>query len=560
MSGPNPFRRDNRSTRVETANPGLINDRPTTTDKGVPSLTVEVPALTPFTPTTKRVRIASPPVPVSPETPASYASSAEEARYTNLPGSGPLLDARSLRYTPQGFASNPFQASPSDGERDDVDEEVLENTRKNSILGAGTEDVRGNAMPDAVKATLARFAEWPRRAAVPPAPGSVEGVGLSSGHPPRPTLDVDAFKRLLLTGESGMPAFTQALAQPAVTSDSSSVNTDTASASQYSVLESPAPVTTDTPRTSHEWFGEEAVGEQEILIPLDIKNQKPPVPKPRHGIPLSDNSNALLLPTTSKMTQARRGAAVHTPEYLRTISPSHLNKPLPPAPPDSSSSSAADPSVPTVLQAPSVMRRPPTPPLARRRSQHRSQSVRESSSVSSKSPPVTNLAVVSLIDPESPTVASKAPALPSTRRQKRAGDLGSQSSQSTVQEHDHFYVSAPQPALSTSSSMSNLSHPKPQPPPSRNPSAAKRRSQVSAGSPTTAPPLPPPRRGYVSSRNSFENHVGVPPRARSNSRGIRRSSMDSSRDSFGQSTSNDVLAHLAALQMEVDALRDEQGH
>ncbi|KAL9626610.1 MAG: hypothetical protein Q9164_007838, partial [Protoblastenia rupestris] len=148
-----------------------------------------------------RVRIASPPVPISPETPASYASSPQEIRYGTSPGSTSLITPKSVPYA-QALASNPFQSSLSDGEPEDVDVELLENTRRNSALGSKPNQGSKEEESDNVKATLARFAGLPRRSPASSASRHGEQNGLSSGNTSRPAMDVDAFKRLLLTGVS----------------------------------------------------------------------------------------------------------------------------------------------------------------------------------------------------------------------------------------------------------------------------------------------------------------------------------------------------------------------
>jgi hypothetical protein len=531
-----------------------------------------VPASSRSTATTKRVRIASPPVPISPETPTSYVSSPEVTRYANLPGSPPPPGSEDVPYA-QAVASNPFQASLLDGEQDEVDEELCENTRRNSALRPGAGIGGENGQPDPVKATLARFAGVPRRSIAPLAPGSGEQSDLTSSRAtPRPALDVDAFKRLLLTGESGvpigpaMPASAHAPSQPILTSDSSSSNADTASVSQQSIFEPVASAVTDTPRTSLELDREEATGDRRSLLaktPIET-HKKPPIPRPRHGKSFNVTTTSSALSISPQATQWREIADAPASENARVASPSDLNKPLPPPPIDSSFPLGPDSSESPVLQTSTPVRRPPTLPLTRRRSQHRSQSLQEPYTTSSKFSPEVNASIAPFLDQESSVLATKAPRPPPTRRQKRASDiLGPSSFELPVQEEDEANITSTQPqlSLSPSPSISGLSQSKPQPPPSRTPSAAKRSSRVPSGSPTMAPPpVPPPRRARGSSRSSFDNQTAALPQESRISGEHRRPSTESSRNMSGPSTSNDILADLAALQMEVDALRHSQTH
>ena len=525
-----------------------------------------VPGPTRLTATTKRVRIASPPVPIPPATPASYASSPEATRYTHFPGSSPPSGSEEVAYA-LALASNPFRTSLSDGEQEGVDEELLENTRRNSAIGPRATFDGGNGEPDAAKDMLARFAGVPRRPIVAAAPGSGEQRDLTNvSTSSRPALDVDAFKRLLLTGKSGvlidsaMPASTHAPSQPPIASDSSSSNADTASVSQQSIFEPVTSTITDTPRTSLDWDREEASGERRQLIAKTTNDthKKPPVPRPRHGRSLGNKSTSQLLSISPQTTQGRQNITTTISEYPRTASPSDLNKPLPPPPMDNSFPLGADHSESPVLQSSTPIRRPPTPPLTRRRSQRRSQPVQEPYNAAPNSTSEVNPGTTSLLDQEASASTTKAPPPPPTRRQKRTNETAAPSLESPVQEEGEINITSTQPQLSPSPSMSSLSQSKPQPPPSRNSSSAKRPSRVSSGSPTMAPPpVPLPRKVRGSSRSSFDSQTAVLPQDSRMSGDFRRPSTDSSRNMSGQSLSNDILADLAALQTEVDALRSK---
>jgi len=509
------------------------------------------------------VRIASPPVPISPETPASYASSPEETRYASLPTSSPPISPEIIPYA-QALALNPFQTSLSDGERDDADDELLENTWRNSSLGSKPEDDSRKELPDTVTEALARVATLPRRAAaLPPFAGGDQNEP-PMGKASRPALDVDAFKRLLLTGVSELPAnetlsaSTHISSHPALNSGSSSSVADTASLSQHSVFEPLPPIPPEMPRTSHELDEEEAIKEEEALIIETTMDKKPPVPRPRHGKPLSRTSTAPLFPISHVVTQVTRIDSVHPPEDSRIPSPSDVNKPLPLPPIDNSFPRASDPMVSDTLQSHSSIQRPPTPPVPRRRSQRRSQFGKEVFDGSYAHLPAVHIGGTSPVDQEPTTGPAKAPPPPPTRRQKRTSAIGLQSSEPTVQEEGDACITATQLQLSPASSMTSLSQFKPQPSPSRNPSAATRISLNSTSSPPIGPPLPPPRRARGSSRSSFDSQGTVPSHELPHRNEVRRPSTDSVREVSGQHISTDILADLAALQLEVDMLRNKQ--
>jgi hypothetical protein len=90
--------------------------------------------------------------------------------------------------------------------------------------------------------------------------------------------------------------------------------------------------------------------------------------------------------------------------------------------------------------------------------------------------------------------------------------------------------------------------------PSRTPSTASRTSASVTGTASSGapPPLPPPRRMRGLSRSSLDSQ-------RPASSDLRRPSTESSLNVSGASNATDILADLAALQKEVDALRDSHG-
>ncbi|KAL8376902.1 hypothetical protein RB595_007842 [Gaeumannomyces hyphopodioides] len=160
-------------------------------------------------------------------------------------------------------------------------------------------------------------------------------------------LDVDAFRRLLMTGQSGAAANPHGhhshqqhanSAQPLQVhhqTDAASI-TDTSSISRQSISDersSSGNPATETPRTSHEISEPEGEEEQHSLIssyamqpPRTTLRKKPPPPASRHGKLIKvelgkDNPNGVAQPRQDD-------AGLVSP----TGSSTDLNKPLPPAP------------------------------------------------------------------------------------------------------------------------------------------------------------------------------------------------------------------------------------
>lgn len=432
-----------------------------------------------------------------------------------------------------------------------MDEELVENTRRNATLGKEMKPVQV-VKEDPVKATLARFVPTPRRRAGPASAGQDGDDG--SVKPPRQSMDVDAFKRLLLTGTSDAtpsppPAQAKAaVAHSTLTSDSSSSTADTASLSQQSLFDQLIPAPSETPRTSYELESEEPVAsEQDALLPRNVNHvfKKPALPKSRQPNPPQSPAGSLRdgQPGLSSKTQG------------------DLNKPLPPPPITNTFPSIHDTDEPTTSPSPAQPRQRPPPPLARRSSQRRASSY-EDSLPSTPTSPIYSSHDGVLHDSQSEhfaKTATPAPPPPPSRRAKRMSNASQLSAQITLPEADEertpILTSEPL-RLSPTPSMSSLSNPRPQPPPSRQASLAKRQSRIPSGSPVSGqpPPPPPPRRARASSRGSVDSQSILP----FADAGSLVQSPNAQSDVSSQSKSTDILADLVALQQEVDALRDRQ--
>lgn len=170
----------------------------------------------------------------------------------------------------------------------------------------------------------------------------------------RGALDVGAFGRLLLTGQTGSPGLSQPVASyspntrylPVPGSDGAST-ADTSSTSRYSISETLHAVQ-ETPRTSGEISAHEAdderrglvISSQPTLQPAPgIVKKKPPPPSSRHG--------KLIKPTAEGEANGPGGGAkpplsspparaatisVTSPSRQSPPTPSDVNKPLPAAP------------------------------------------------------------------------------------------------------------------------------------------------------------------------------------------------------------------------------------
>lgn len=376
-------------------------------------------------------------------------------------------------------------------------------------------------------------------------------------------IDVDAFKRLLLTGESGREGSGGAVVPPVsathsiIPGDSSSSTADSASVSRQSIFEPITSTSTDTPRTSHELdFDDAGVERRSMYSPTAPQaRQKPSVPKTRHGKPLAETK-----PSTSEaITTFGIGDASSARTYIPSSqSPTtdvtkDLNKPLPPSPVDSSfpMPKSESPKLETVL--PARAKRPPTPPLARRQSQMKGKKPQQARNSSSIAFAVEDPSPSSPTDSQNAPSTMKAPPPPPQRNVKRASTHGTPSSE------PHLPISD-SPRRPSAGFLADLNigidraGQRVAEPPSRTPSSASRASASlnSTSGPGAPPPLPPPRRMRGLSRSSTDSQ-------RPASSELRRPSTESSRNVSGQSNATDILADLAALQREVDALRDNYG-
>ncbi len=471
----------------------------------------------------KHVNFASPPaIPISP---ASYPSSPESTRNSLVFNQqyGPVAPTD----YGQAVQSDPFQEESVNEEDDCAIEEALHNARANSDTVVPTTISTRRSKDDAVKDTLNRFESAARRAA------SVREASDTVQDPQskRQALDVDSFKRLLLTGDSASnsaPA-TASSNVPQLQSDSSST-TDTASLSQRSIFDNGHQTVEETPRSSYELERSDVDAQRDpraVSGAAQDRKPPPPPPRPRHGRPTTETMNIPPEHLTTVRSEEERSPNVETTELLPSLS----GDATPRLEPEDYHSQS------------STKKRPPPPPLARRKSQSRTATrpgiVRSGSSQFTfnsepdepTSPPVSNY------------TSKMVPPPPPARRPKFQG--GRQPSVDLPSTREEGDVDADTASISSS----------------RTPSASKRISEAPFGAP---PPVPPPRKARGSNRDSMDtqrpslstlgfNNAPGP----SSSDYERPGSTSDSRNVSGSSNAADILADLAMLQREVDNARKQ---
>lgn len=410
------------------------------------------------------------------------------------------------------------------------------------------------------------------------------GPRLAQGSPgsttERASLDVDAFKRLIVSNEkgstvSGTPQTppVQAVLHQGLMGDSSST-TDTSSISRQSMFE-PVPETApETPRTSHE-----------ISLSEDERQGfEGAYPRQPVKTPLGNPATAHVLPTLSLNSPSRgvinsdSGSGITRSSSKRL---KDLNKPLPPPPasaqpqhpgkverPCPNFEELAEESGPISPSARSERKRPPTPPLSRRHSQLRAVKRPISRSNSARLPPRAEHSSAST----SQHGDERTPPPPPMRR---AIAERAQSSSDILPWPLTSAAAGPDMMGPTTIATSNSKPPPP--PPARTPSVSsvKRHHRMSLAKVSdggSRPPLPP--RNRASSHSSLETTSATrfPTLNKDSSdtvfaqtgesggeRNLHPAGLELLEESASASASNatDILADLSALQREVDELREK---
>ncbi|EPE27862.1 hypothetical protein GLAREA_04653 [Glarea lozoyensis ATCC 20868] len=405
-------------------------------------------------------------------------------------------------------------------------------------------------------------------------PSESEGPGISViGSPGRAPMDVEAFKRLLMTGNAGLGTPASPPPVPAHTAhhvlgDAAS-STDTSSISRQSIFEGPHEVHTESPRTSHEISDrEEDVRGSTVDSHLSRSSsrKKPPPPSSRHGrlirVELRDdhpsNKSGIESPSI-------KGPGLHqigSSSVPSTPSQTDLNKPLPPAPSrrshDSDRESVFDkesagktPEPPSPSEPVRREKMPLPPPVTRRHSHLISDSKLSRSNSGRLSPNVEEDERANSEEQEDGRPRSNSGRAPPPPPSRRPASIRRASS--------HL---SPSPSASTTSL--------PAPPPARRLSrksstgrpSSIRSLEIATNSKrlSVIPPPPPPR-----ARNSLDEqtpeksyqHCGeqVQPSPKATLRDSRASSVSTVNPVGEEPVGHDILADLTALQREIDALR-----
>ncbi|CAG8955007.1 hypothetical protein HYFRA_00008697 [Hymenoscyphus fraxineus] len=489
---------------------------------------------------TKKVRVQSPP-PSSPSAPNS-ASTIGENSYapSNIPQTRQV----------QQDGEDPFGSVTSDTSED----EAVGNTRK--------------APPNPFSRTLETMEQSAR--------GGQGQVAPSVTNPGRASLDVDAFKRLLMTGSAGLDLQMPSPLNPAQAArlgDGGSGSTDTSSISRQSIFEAPPGAHPESSRTSHE-LSELDDDVQDLTSgnhSSAMGKKAPPPPSSKHGrllrLELRDDPplSNLSSPTTPSST-------FFQPKLLPIRQPplqTDLNKPLPPSPRPAShdsdpesifdkESAGKTPEPPSTSV--SIRRKtPPAPPITRRLSLLASDSKlgrSNSARLPSKVDEEERAMFESTEDGRPRSGSGRVPPPPPSRRP------------ASLRASSHPLSLSPSP--STMSLPAPV--PAPIPPPTRGPSTRKTSSgrppsvrslepQPNSKRASVVPPPPPPRAGRI---HAEAQTTGIP---RIVSGENSRPSIESHESTLSyqahigpnedKAGGHDIIADLTALQREIDALRTQ---
>ncbi|KUJ14974.1 uncharacterized protein LY89DRAFT_126828 [Mollisia scopiformis] len=491
---------------------------------------------------TKKVRVQSPP-PLSPSTPS-------------LPDSNSTIGEENYSFS----ARPPTPPIPQDDDPFDT---------TTSDISEDEELSKPNKAPANPFSRTLETMEHPQRdiPTIPP-------TGVSS--PGRASMDVEAFKRLLMTGSAEVgtstpPTASQVHVVHALGDGGSS--TDASSVSRQSIFEAIQEPHPESPRTSHE-ISEPEDDRRQLRgeISYSSGRKKPPPPNSRHGklirVELRDDT------TLSALQSPPTPGSITSQHYFSSSprSQTDLNKPLPPAPNrashDSDRESIFDkeaagktpesPSPESLQQKKTA----PAPPLSRRHSQKVPESKLNRPATARLSPkPEEELSSASLTPPPNENTrprsnSGRAPPPPAPPS-RRIGSVRMNSSSQNLPLSSPSSVSlpSPPPARGTARSISGGK------PPSVHSMDLSTPSNKRAS--VMPPPPPPPRHG----RTSFDGQS--PGTSRRTSSDYPRRSMDSARRGSAASSvlqmpeevqgpaGHDILADLSKLQAEIDALRNQ---
>ncbi|KAF4988868.1 hypothetical protein FDECE_14894 [Fusarium decemcellulare] len=251
--------------------------------------------------TNKKVRVLSPP-PLSPDSPSWAFSTPSFAEH----GAEQQKD------------DDPFdETSP-----DDSDREIVPSASHDQVRGGG--QLPGNPFSKTLRDLESPAAEHKLEKE-----RKEEGDALKAANTARRSLDVNSFKRLLMTGNSGSdkpstpPRIRQSMPPPARNlTDSSSVSLASTQDSSKGALTSGSElqevslISQEASDTPEDDIDQGNLSDSSTSVQISSGKKPPPPPSSRHG-------------KSIKLDLIGGQAA---PEVLASMSPSDMNKPLPPAP------------------------------------------------------------------------------------------------------------------------------------------------------------------------------------------------------------------------------------
>ncbi|PGG99501.1 hypothetical protein AJ79_08503 [Helicocarpus griseus UAMH5409] len=578
MSGSNPFR--HRKPAAAQPAPQLHHHSPLSAQDEHPShsppanhsprIYDEAPSRP--SPRQKTVRIASPPVPTQPlfhPSPGDHQAPANTRipfpRHGTHRGSPPPPSRDDSSGSEDDSTTDPFNPDASGNEHyGAIDNKYGRGgpERESGVRGAGHEEEQALSASYGAEPTV-----FPRGQGAATSRGSDESntSSRSASKGKRATMDVDAFTRMLMTGDTGggkesVPATTQQPKNGPPISDSSS-NTDAGSASKQPVFDRQHIPQAETPRTSHDLTTAEADEERRKLAALTKppERQKPPPPKTRHGKPIKPNNTnqtsplANPAPITSPGHRTTSPASISSPPLAQQPG-SDANRPLPQPPVDNPCPSMSIKDAQEGTENPASLpqpqqKRPPTPPISRRHSQMKSNKTgisRNNSARLSLPPGINNL------NPPSSHNSSplKTPPPPPSRRKDRESSTFSSSDTPTPQEQPQSSVRRSSSTKEDSSDKSSLR-------------SVETVSMISNKRASHGPPRPPPPRRGGGSRASLDDSRPVLPAGaeaanqvpRTTGMGTMNDDKQSPPITSAPSHATDILADLSRLQKEVDDLR-----
>ena len=393
LASNNPFRR-----KLNNTSGGLTPPAPPIRAPDIPSSlsSLELPPSDQF-----RTQLQALPQSTRPPPTTSFQKPkvVKKVRVQSPPPSSPESSSGALDHYRHGTSRDDYDETSSNTDEDDEEEDEDEGDIRDPFGGSieqarsiadayeeASPSVSAEQLPQVAlntrppsnpfQKTLEDLEQGGAREAVAQSTSTAVPVGAVRGGAP---LDVDAFRRLLLTGQVGgvdnaatlpLQPSTSSVQAPQnasshpiatathATADGSSI-TDASSVSRQSIFDPPPPAIQDTPRTSHEISEQEVEDEKRGLIGYRPKMQrppstpgmlrkKPPPPSSRHGKLIKTDMNSGIVgegrSARPSSLSGRPTTPLTSPSAEKQQSPlSDVNKPLPPAPTRSSTGEQDEP-------------------------------------------------------------------------------------------------------------------------------------------------------------------------------------------------------------------------